>query len=317
MMNIATNYPLELVCMDFLTLEQCKGGINNILVITDHFTKFALALPTKNQTAKTTAEALYNNFILKYGIPTRLHSDQGANFQSEIIKELCELTDTKKSRTTAYHPMGNGIPERFNRTLLDMLGTLETTQKTDWKKYIASLVYAYNCTPHETTRTSPFELMFGRKAKLPIDAKFEQVTETANKTTREYIDDLKERMKHTRDIVQQHLQKSHEKQQKYYNIKAKAAKISVGDTVLVKILAFEGKHKIADRFEEEIYKVIEHRGDIPVYHVKGNKTGNVKILHRNHLYPVEDQDNAEQQINDTRREPLEARQSHTPIPKKR
>jgi len=136
LVNIQTTYPLELVCMDYLTLEPAKGGIHNILVITDHFTKFAQAIPTKNQTARTTAEAFYNNFILHYGIPTVLHSDQGANFESEIIQELCRLTNMTKSQTTPYHPMGNGVTERMNRTLLGMLGTLEPTQKGDWKKYI-------------------------------------------------------------------------------------------------------------------------------------------------------------------------------------
>ena len=109
LINIQTIYPFELVCMDFLTLETSKGGFSNILVITDHFTKYALAIPTKNQTAKTTAEALYNNFILNYGIPTKLHIDQGSNFESEIIKELCQMTGITKTRTSIYHPMGNGL----------------------------------------------------------------------------------------------------------------------------------------------------------------------------------------------------------------
>ena len=77
LVNINTTYPLELVCFDYLTLEPSRGGISNILVITDHFTKYAMAIPTRNQTAKTTAEAFYNYFILNFGIPTRLHSDQG------------------------------------------------------------------------------------------------------------------------------------------------------------------------------------------------------------------------------------------------
>ena len=80
----------------------------------------------------------------------------------------------KKSRTSPYHLQGNSGPERFNRTLLDMLGTLENLQKSDWKKYVNFLVYSYNCTHHESTRVSPFELMFGRKPKLPIDSVFEQ-----------------------------------------------------------------------------------------------------------------------------------------------
>lgn len=79
--SIGTTFPIELVCMDFLTVDPCKGGIGNILVVTDHFTKYALAIPTRNQTAKTTAEAFYENFIINYSVPVRIHSDQGRNFE--------------------------------------------------------------------------------------------------------------------------------------------------------------------------------------------------------------------------------------------
>ena len=104
LVNITTSYPLELVCMDFLTLENSKGGFGNILVLTDHFTKYAVAIPTRNQTARTTADAFYNNSIINFGIPTRIHSDQGANFESNIIKQLCEIHNIKKSHTLIYHP---------------------------------------------------------------------------------------------------------------------------------------------------------------------------------------------------------------------
>jgi len=292
LVSVNTSYPLELVCFDFLTLEPSKGGIANILVITDHFTKYAVAVPTKNQTAKTTAEAFYNNFVLNYGIPTRLHSDQGANFESGIISEMCRLANIKKSHTTPYHPMGNAGPERFNRTLLGMLGTLENSQKADWKKYIGHLVYSYNCTPHESTRTSPFELMYGRKPKLPIDAAFESVTDSGSKgSTREYIENLQNRMQKTQEIVQKHMEKAKSKMKYHYDKKAKAAIISEGDKVMVKILAFDGKHKIADKFEEELYDVVRQKHpDIPVFIVKGTESGKTRILHRNHLYPVADQD---------------------------
>ena len=98
--------------MDYLTLEPSKAGQSNILVITDYFTNYAMAIPTHNQTAKTTADAIYNNFMVNYGIPTRIHTDQGANLESDIIKELCNLTGMTKSRTTPYNSMGNGCTER-------------------------------------------------------------------------------------------------------------------------------------------------------------------------------------------------------------
>ena len=168
LVNVTTTYPLELVCFDYLSLEPSKG-VGNVLVITDHYTKYAVAVPTKNQTAHTTAEVFYNEFVVRYGIPTRLHSDQGANFTSDLIKELCKLMGMSKSQTTPYHPQGNAGPERFNRTLLSMLSTLESSQKSDWKKYVNSLVFAYNSIPHESTHFASYELMFGRRPRLPID----------------------------------------------------------------------------------------------------------------------------------------------------
>ena len=306
LVNVSTTYPLELVCFDYLTLEPSKGGISNILVITDHFTKYAMAVPTRNQTAKTTAEAFFNNFVVNLGIPTRLHSDQGANFESDIIKELCLLMNTKKTHTTPYHPQGNAGPERFNRTLLDMLGTLETSKKEDWKKYVNALVYFYNSTPHESIRLSPFEVMFGRKPKLPIDLEYAAITdETASHTTKEYIQELRDRLDITRKIVEKYINKSKDKQKKQYDRRSTPVKLSIGDRVLVKIMSFEGKHKIADKFEKETYLIIDQpRPEIPVFKLKSDESGIEKTLHRNLLVKIqgeevtEDVDVAEREESD-------------------
>lgn len=118
LVNIASSAPMEIVCIDFLSLERSKGGFEHIMVVTDHFTRYAQAYPTKNQTAKTTAKVLFEQFIVHYGFPSRIHSDQGANFESGLIKELCNLGGINKSHTTPYHAMGNGMTERFNQTIL-------------------------------------------------------------------------------------------------------------------------------------------------------------------------------------------------------
>jgi transposase InsO family protein len=104
LVSISTQLPLELVCIDFLTLEHSKGGHHNILVITEHFTRFAQAISTRNQTAKTTAQTLFDSFIVHYGIPQQIHSDQGANFESKVVKELCTLTGMKSPEPPATIP---------------------------------------------------------------------------------------------------------------------------------------------------------------------------------------------------------------------
>eukprot|EP00064_Thunnus_orientalis_P023816 superscaffoldBa00009410_g24077 len=171
LVNINTTRPLELLCMDFLSLEPDKSGTKDILVITDHFTKFAVAIPTPNQKARTVAKCLWENFMVHYGMPEKLHSDQGPDFESRMIKELCQVAGIQKVRTTPYHPRGNPV-ERFNRTLLDMLGTLQNQEKSRWRDFVKPLVHAYNCTRNDVTGFTPYELMFGRQPRLPVDLAF-------------------------------------------------------------------------------------------------------------------------------------------------
>ena len=154
---ILVTQPLELVHMDYLSLEPSKGNIENVLVITDHFTRYALAYPSKTQTAQATARILWDNFICHYGFPERFISDQGRNFESDLIKKLCKIAGVKKVHTTPYHPQGNGQCERFNSTLCNMLGTLSEEEKSDWKSHLGCMTHAYNCTKHASTTYSPYE----------------------------------------------------------------------------------------------------------------------------------------------------------------
>ena len=135
LLPIKTSRPVQLVCIDFLKVDVSKGGYENILVITDHFTRFPKAISCKKITAQVTAKALYENFIVHFSFPEQLHIDQGCNFDYRLIKSLCELASVKKTRTTPYHPCGNGGAERFNRTLLKMLGTMTEDQKRDWPSF--------------------------------------------------------------------------------------------------------------------------------------------------------------------------------------
>ena len=172
LVNIETSQPLELIHLDYLKIEPSKGNIENVLVITDHFTRYAQAFPSKTQTALATAKLLWNNFILHYGFPEKIISDQGRNFESELIGHLCQLAGVQKLRTSPYHIQTNGQCKRFNGTLLNMLGTLTPEQKKDWKSHVPALVHAYNCTRNTATGFSPYFLLFGREPRLPVDVEF-------------------------------------------------------------------------------------------------------------------------------------------------
>lgn len=112
---------------------------------------------------------LLEKYFVHYGFPKRMHSDQGRDFESFLVHEVLRSLGVEKSRTTPYHPQGDPQPERFNRTLLDMLGTLAPNKKNKWSQHIVHLVHAYNYTPNEATGFSPYFLMFGREARLLVD----------------------------------------------------------------------------------------------------------------------------------------------------
>lgn len=282
---IESTHPMELVCIDFLSLEKSKGGTEDILIITDHFTRFAQAIPCRNQRATVTAKALYENFFLHYGFPEKLHSDQGRNFESKVIKELCKMLGIKKTRTTPYHPMGNGSAERFNQTLLKMLGTLEHEQKADWKSHVAPLVQAYNATKSDATGYSPHFLMFGWHPRLPIDS-FLGINpdEEEHKNHSDYVGKLQMRMETAFNIAAAEAKKSAEKNKERYDAKIREARLEVGDKVLTRNVGLKGKNKLADKWDEPIYIVKEKIPDLPVYKVK-TEGSRMRTLHRNMLLP--------------------------------
>lgn len=119
--SVKTTRPLELVCIEFWSAKDRRGGSVDVLVITDHFTKMAHAFACKNQTVQQVARQLWDRYFCIYGFPERIHSDQGANFESEPIQELLQIAGVKRARTTAYHPIENGHTEQFNRTLGSMI----------------------------------------------------------------------------------------------------------------------------------------------------------------------------------------------------
>lgn len=166
--HISVFYPLEVVALDFLSLSRSSDTYQNINVMTDMCTRYAWAMPTHDQTVKTTVKAIWTNIIQTFGCPSRFYSDQGPNFVSDLMKQLCGMYNGSKSRTTLYHLAGNGRVERFNQTLLNMLCTLEVDKQSKWPEYLPELLQAYNNTIHSAKDFAPAYLMFGNHLRLPV-----------------------------------------------------------------------------------------------------------------------------------------------------
>ena len=148
--HLIAHNPLDLVCLDFTKVDPSKGGKENVLVMTDVFTRFSVAVTTNNQQALTVAKALVECWFHVYGIPSRIHSDQGKSFDNKIIDALCKMYGVKRTMTSPYNPRGNSQCKRFNRTMFGLLKTLTKEQKGDWPSHLPVLTFAYNATPHST-----------------------------------------------------------------------------------------------------------------------------------------------------------------------
>lgn len=167
---IVVTEPWSTVAMDFVgPLPQSRGGNKFVLVITDHGTKWVEAFATPDTTAETTARIFLREVICRYGAPRRLLSDQGANFLSRVVQVLCDVHGILRSRTTAYHPQTDGLTERFNHTLANMLASFVGTAGDDWDEHLPELLFAYRTAPQPSIGDTPFYLTYGREPYTPLD----------------------------------------------------------------------------------------------------------------------------------------------------
>ena len=108
-------------------------------------------------------------FFLVMGLPAVITTDQGREFHNKVNAHLMDVFGVKHRMTTPYHPQANGLDERYNQTLVNAVAKFSQENRATWDEKLAEIVYAYNTSVHESTKHTPFEVMFGRKARLPID----------------------------------------------------------------------------------------------------------------------------------------------------
>ena len=290
---IEATYPFEIVAIDFLHLDKSKGGYEYVLIVSDHFTRFTQAYATRTKSSKAAADKLFNEFILQFGFPKRIHHDRGPEFNSRLFKELHRLSGIKSSNTTPYHPMGNGLVERMNRTFINMMKSLPELEKRNWRAHLPKMSFAYNSTINKSTGFSPFFLMFGRKATLPIDYVFQSAVVTPGgkqKSYQKFVDEWSAAMKEAFKIANEQSRKASKYNKHHYDKKVKEAEILPGDHVLIKNVRDKGgTGKLKAFWETSLFVVIKKDEKLPVYTMENlNKRGDKRIVHRNLLMKAND-----------------------------
>jgi len=217
-------------------IHESNKGYRYILVISDYASRFVFTIPMKNQTAQTIARCLVNKIITKYGAPQTVLTDRGTNFLSSMVNEICVLFKIRQMRTTSYHPQTDGLVERFNRTLCDMLACY-VHEPEEWDKYLPFVTFAYNTAIQSTLKECPFYLFFGRSPLLPNDIKINSRYDTRHDDRNVYAEKGENAKKLARDL----LFKAQTKQKEYYDKGTKTCLYSTGQMVLLKAPPSAGK----------------------------------------------------------------------------
>ena len=226
--------PMERVAFDILSFpEETAHGNKVVLVICDYFTKWTEAVPLKDHQASTVADALITQFFLRLGFPRIIHSDQAPEFTSELMQELCQLLEIHQSKTCPYRPQSDGLVERFNRTLIDMLSKFCGERCDDWDDHLPYLLCAYRATISESTGMSPNLMMLGREATLPIDLMFPSNAPFPTYRCRtEYVEWVKQSIQNNFELARVNLRAAAQRQKRYYDERTKQRQFDIGDWVL-------------------------------------------------------------------------------------
>ncbi|KAK3736572.1 hypothetical protein QZH41_003146 [Actinostola sp. cb2023] len=207
----------------------------------------------------------------RYGVPDSLHSDQGRNFESSIFKEMCELLEIKKTRSTAYHPEGNGQIENFHRTLKSMLKARVEDQPDRWDEHLDYCLLAYRSSTHSSTGYTPFELMFGRQVRIPLDVMMGEVAETECSYS-DFVSDLRDKLVQAYHDVRQNLRGAQCRQKDAFDKGVKGKSYQPGDLMLryspqLKTgeaskfhRQWEGPFVILNRITEVTYQITKESG---------------------------------------------------------
>lgn len=240
---------MERLAVDILgELPETEQGSRYILVIADYFTKWTECFPMRNMETTTIAKILVEEVITRFGIPRTIHSDQGSQFESKLFQEVCQLLNITRTRMTPYHPQSDGMLERFNRTLTDVL-------------------MAYRSAEHETTGMTPNKLMLGREVSTPLDLIFPVPSGIRTIPMHKWAWEMQEKMAEAHTFVRENTGKNMCRQKQVHDRRTSYEKFDIGDKVYVyfpikkpgtssKFTSFwRGPYNITGKLSDVLYRI--------------------------------------------------------------
>ncbi|XP_064469791.1 uncharacterized protein LOC135384523 [Ornithodoros turicata] len=271
--------PFQRVAVDIVGPISPKTARGNqyILTMVDYATRYPDAVALPGITTEHVAEGLVEMFT-RTGIPNEILSDRGPAFVSEAMREVSRLLSLKQIHTTPYHPMGNGLVEKFNGTIKTMLKRMCQEKPKEWDRYLAPLLFAYREVPQASLGFSPFELLYGRHVRGPLSVLRELWTnsdiENDVKTTYQYVFELRNKLEETCKVAHEELERAGARYRQYYNRKARVRKLQVGDRAL--ILLPTDRNKL----------LMQWKGPFPIQSKKGEVDYAVDLGHTTKVFHV-------------------------------
>ena len=279
----AVGSPLDRVNIDMLgKFPESVDGNRYVLVVTDSFSRFVEAYATRDLSAQSVAETLVYKFFCIYGTPYQLHSDQGSSFEAELFKQICDIYGIHKTRSSPAHPESNGLTEKFNSTLCDMLSKFVAQHQRDWDRKLPLLTSAYRSVEQASTKFTPNRLMFGREINQPISLIF-PLPKSLVKNPKDFVHEVEQDYASVCNFLRENLQKTFETKDTTDNHRFDEHRFKIGDLVF-----WFDRHvpkgqsvKLAKCWKGP-FVVIEILGNC-LYRIRESSKKNPKVVHHNKL----------------------------------
>ena len=271
--------PFEVIAIDLVgPFKPGKGGCTHLLTAICMATRWPEAIPLRSTTARAVATGLLDIFS-RIGIPLQLLSDQGTQFTGKVIQHLCEALSIDQINSTPYHPEGNGVVERMHGPLCAML-TKAAREGHDWVGQVPFALFALRAAPNRDTGFSPFELVYGRRVRTPLDVLHQGWTqeEFEELNCTEWAEWLVTKLECWHDVMRERGVEASKERKEQFDKGAARRELEEGDQVLIR------KPGLTPKLEESWqgpYPVVEKLNRVN-YRVKTSK-GRAVVLHINNL----------------------------------